>query len=297
MMQIAIKEYESKDEDQVKKLIKICFEENYLLSILKSPKLIKAFSAYHKNKLIGVAFAWKSDFHPYCTYFRLLVNPFYNTKEIAGNLLLKMEQLEFDYPVQTSIWETNVGLKYFYEQNGFRTIRKTYMPKLEVSNMTDFMPEIYSGSYSLKTLADIMSDHQLMEKLILLVKKVYEQTHLANPVAEMSLDSWRSLVLADDVITDGSYIYVNADHNEIMAYSFLHESEDTETLELGWCGSVDNKRISLIPQLVMQQIAYTNNHGYKYMEGEFDTTSEYAMKVLRNIPFPPTALLITLQKS
>ena len=296
MMQIEIREYKNIDEEQVKKLITVCSEEYYLISILKSPKLIKAFSAFHKTKLAGVIFAWKSDFHPYCTYFRLLVNPLYKGRNVAEDLFSKLEQQAIDYPLQTSIRETNEDLNLFYNQSGFKILRRTYLPKLAVSNRTKFVKQIDMGNYRFKTLAEIKPDHHLMGKLILLVKEVYEQTHLGNPAAEMSMARWKRLILADDVIANGSLICVNPDHNEIMAYSFLHGSGNKEIAELGWCGAVDYDAISLLPRLVMQQIEYTDKQGYKYIEGEFDTTSPYAMEVLKTIPFPPSAALVTFQK-
>ncbi|OZU87131.1 hypothetical protein CIL03_18270 [Virgibacillus indicus] len=297
-MQINIRKYESQDEVQLKHLIKLCYENENLITISKSPKMKVAYSAFDQNKLVGAVFAWKNDFHPFCTYFRLLISPEYKKEKIAGLLLSKLqEQDEVNLPLQTSIWETNASLCEFYKATGFETVRKTYLPRLPVSDLEIFL-SIKNNyiDYSLKTLAEITTDNHMMEKLTQLVKRAYEQTHMANPVAEIGLEKWKRLILSEDTLTNGSYVYVDSTSSEILAFSLLHESDSSDTVELGWSGSTNHTSIKLIPQLILQQIIFAEEKEYKYMEGEFDTTSKFAMEVLRTIPFPSSAAWVTFQK-
>ena len=128
-------------------------------------------------------FTWGSNFHPFCTYFRIYTNPFYSELHIEEFLLNEIPKLEnFKLPLQTSIWETSAHLKNYYEQNNFMEIRRTYMPILDVRKIIsiDIVP---NSNYHLQTLSNILSDNNLLEKLAYLVKEIYEQTHLANPVA------------------------------------------------------------------------------------------------------------------
>ena len=145
----------------------------------------------------------------------------------------------------------------------------------------------------IRTLTDISLEPHLMKKLTKLVKNIYEQTHLDNPVAKFSLDDWEQMIIADDIVMDGSVIYLDATKTNVLAYSFLHHTEDNETLELGWCGSED-QYIGLIPWLIWSQIAYAAKHGIQFISGEFVTTSKYAMKVLHDIPFPPSEAWVCL---
>lgn len=73
------------------------------------------------------------------------------------------------------------SFKNYYEQNNFMEIRRTYMPILDVRKIIsiDIVP---NSNYHLQTLSNILSDNNLLEKLAYLVKEIYEQTHLANPV-------------------------------------------------------------------------------------------------------------------
>ncbi|SHF99044.1 hypothetical protein [Ornithinibacillus halophilus] len=295
-MQIKINSYGSKDEEQLMQLLKLCSEDDVLLHIVNSARLKFAYSAIIDDKLVGILASWKSSFHPYCTYFRILGNPLYNSLNIEEQLLSKVKELKpEDFPLQTSAWETSNNLINIYTNNGFKEIRRTYLPTLEVSNLGEYNLNI-RNNYQIKTLEEVLSDEMFMEELTLLVKRIYEQTHLVNPVADINLDKWQELIL-DDVVQNGSYIYVDENENNIMAYAFLHESDKSDSLDLGWVGAIDKEHKQLIPQLVLNQIEYANKHNFHFIMGEFDTTDEYAMEVLNHFPFAPSPTWITFQKS
>ncbi|WP_391122214.1 hypothetical protein [Psychrobacillus sp. L3] len=274
------------DEEQIRELIEFCQEDYFLLGILKSTKLVFKHTAYIEGKLVGVIMAWKNDFHPYCTYFRLLANPLYSSWNIESKLIAKLGKQNL--PLQTSIWETATNLKQFYESNGFKEIRRTYMPVLKV----DAVDLEIVDDCSIKTLKEILLNPTLKIKLLHFVRKTYEETHLDNPVAEKSLEEWEQL-LVDDVIVDGSFIYLDKLEQNIKAYSFLHESDQPYTLELGWCGSV---KFDFLQSLLLKQLHYAKEHNVEFLQGEFDTTSPYAMFSLGALPFEPCPTWITYQK-
>ncbi|PEB51119.1 GNAT family acetyltransferase [Bacillus pseudomycoides] len=296
-MRLFIKEYENTNEGQVKQLIDLCHEESYLLHLLESKKLRYTYAAYHETQLVGMFIAWRCDFHPHCTYFRILTNPSYAHMKIEEHLLHKVTKLEqMDLPLQTSTWETSVHLKEFYERNEFKEIRRTYMPSLTVKNAKNISPlkECNSELYNLQTLSTIISNDHFMKKLVRLVKRNYEETHLDNPVGEHELETWEKMILADDILTEGSFIYLNAE-KEIIAYSFLHTSEKNDTLELGWRGTHAIHQLELLSQLALQQVMYANKHGYQFIQGEFDSTCVYGMEILKCLPFEPCPTWITYQ--
>src|SRR5690625_7560721 len=90
--------------------------------------------------------------------------------------------------------------------------------------------------YLIKTLAEISSNKELMNKLSSLVKRNYESMHHENPIKSIGLKEWKSLILAEDTILNGSYIFVHEKQSEMIAYYFLHESDTMNVGELGWCG-------------------------------------------------------------
>lgn len=292
---LVIEKYSRSNELQVKQLIDLYNEESYVFHLLRDNKTKCAYVAYYKKDVVGIFFTWGSNFHPYCTYFRIYTNPFYAELHIEEFLLNEIPKLEnFKLPLQTSIWETSAHLKNYYEQNNFMEIRRTYMPILDLQKIVsiDIVP---NSNYHGQTLSNIVSNNNLLEKLAYLVKENYEQTHLANPVASFPLQTWQEMILADDVLLDGSFLIIDEEH-QIMAYSFLHTSEKDNTVELGWCGTHTIDDISLLKLLVFKQAMYASKHGYSFIQGEFDSTSIYAMEILKSFPFNPCATWITYQK-
>lgn len=202
--------------------------------------------------------------HPYCTYFRILVHPLYRRLDIAEKLLSKVEKLR-NSTLQTSIWETSAHLKRLYMTNDFKEIRRTYMPHLKLADIQDELP-YKSEKQEIKSLTEILSNDTLLEKLTFPVKRNYERTHVVNPVKELTLEKWKALILCDDLLADGSFVYLDKDEKNIIAYSFLHESDTKNTLELGWCGAIDMKTKNAIPRLIAYQINYSKKHNIQVIK-------------------------------
>lgn len=292
-----IRAYDKSDEARLKGLLDLSFEDDVLLTFLHHHTFKFAYSAFYENELVGVIFGWESKFHPNCTYFRILSNPFYGRYGVEEKLLAKIDGLKgSNGPLQTSIWETAINLRNLYEEKGFRKIRKTYMPVLQVKDIKNEMPFSDNNNYTIKTLAEIKSNDELMEKLTRVVKENYEKAHQVNPVADVEVDEWKKLILADGTLIYGSYVHLDKRGKEIIAYSFLHESDRKNTYEFGWCGCSDKRLKALIPQLVLQQIRYAIGQNVRTIVGEFDTTDRYAMEVLKTFPFAPCPTWITYQK-
>src|SRR5699024_6642458 len=116
-------------------------------------------------------------------------------------------------------------------------------------------------SDSSKTLEEISTNSELMEELTLLVKRNYEETHRVNPVVDAQVDEWQRLILTNDTVMMGSYIILDPVEDEVMAYSFLHESDNSDVYELGWCGCSDMQYKRLIPQLISKHIKYSIRQG------------------------------------
>lgn len=295
-MQLTIKKYEGQEEEQLKQLFYICFEDETLLNIVNRSRLKFAYSAILNNKLVGIAFLWTSNFHPYCTYFRILCNPFYSFLNIEEKLLSKVVELKTEnVPLQTSIWETSTNLKSLYQNNGFKEIRRTYLTNLKVSDVSKYAP-YHRGEYKFITLKEVIKNKELTGELVHLVKRIYENTHVENPVAKIEINKWWEMILADDVVSNGCYICLDRKRKNIIAYSFLHDSDEKDSLELGWCGTVAIEQKQLLSQLVLHQVKYAIKHDIQYIIGEFDTTDKYAMEVLCNFPFAPSPTWITYRQ-
>lgn len=112
------------------------------------------------------------------------------------------------------------------------------MPTLKVSDAV--MPNS-NCRVNLKKLTEILSHESLMEKLTQLVKINYKKSYTANPVADREHKKWRELILTDDIVPDGSYLFLDEMGKGIISYSFLHDSDEKDTFELGWCGATHDQ--------------------------------------------------------
>ncbi|MHA6251873.1 GNAT family acetyltransferase [Oceanobacillus sp. CAU 1775] len=293
-MQLEIRDFSLDDREQVKHLIQLNNEEDYLLHIIERNEGEAVQTVFIGTELIGVSFTWKSNFHPNCTYFRILVDPFYRDEAIAEILLENLEKQTVDYlPLQTSLWETSTYLMETLENNKFEIIRKTYMPQLDLSKIKNHATE-KENTYKIFTIEEAAKDRRLVENLVELVKTNYKNTHLVNPVADLELNEWEQMIFAEDMISQLSCVFT--ENEEIIAYSFLHESEDKDALELGWCGAKFIEEKKSESQLILHQIQQAKQLGYRIIIGEFDTTDQPAMEILKSFPFQQTPTWLTMQK-
>ena len=293
-MSIRIEQIREINREKMVPLLKLCFEKESFLDMLHSPNLQVAYAAYSEEELQGMIVAWVNTFHPHCMYVRLHSNPLYPEKKIQEKLFAILHD-KINSPLQTSIWETAVGLRSFYKSKGFKEIRRTYMPVISVKTIIPFITA-NADRFVVKSMGELVKNRLLFNKLITLVKRNYEHTHLDNPVAEMEDNSWGKMITADDVILDGSFIGLDTAEKNILAYSFLHTSEKKDTAELGWAGVHSPEANTLLRSLVFQQIKYAEKHNVQFIEGEFDTTDECAMSLLKVIPVSPSPAWITYRK-
>ncbi|KAA0743638.1 hypothetical protein DN389_20860 [Bacillus sp. AY3-1] len=101
---LVIEKYSRSNELKVKQLIDLYNEDSYLFNLLRDNKTKCVYIAYYKKDVVGVFFTWNSNFHPYCTYFRMYTNPFYSEVHIEQFLLNEIQKREnFKLPLQTSI--------------------------------------------------------------------------------------------------------------------------------------------------------------------------------------------------
>lgn len=295
-MNLAIKKYDKKHDPQLENLWAINNEDTYLIDIIHSSHLQFAYGAYQNDQLIGILFTWKNSFHPNCLYFRNVLHPDFHPQEAAEMLLDKVKETEeISLPLQTSVWESSLALNTFYKRAGFREIRRTYMPTLQMPDMPvdDFCNET---DYPIKSLSTIADDGILTDDFVQMVKANYEATHTVNPVASMNMEQWKKVVFSDDLLMDLSYVCLSHDEKSILAYALLHESGEDNTHELGWCGTAYQQDIRLVLPLVSKQIKQANQDQVPYLACELDTTDQWAMEIFKNFPFKPCPALVTYSR-
>ncbi|MFB4158986.1 hypothetical protein ACE1TF_03790 [Geomicrobium sp. JSM 1781026] len=240
---------------------------------------------------MGLTTAWKNPLHPYTTYVSIATDPAYRHCDVEGQLLKRVESHEtVEHPLQTSFWEANDYLKSFHRSVGFKEIRKTYEPTLEIPSFQYFVTQ----TDQIMTFKQISTDQLLRRNVVQLVQSTYEQTHKANPPATFDVNKWDHIVFNTDTLLEGSFILTQGD--DVFAFAMLHKTEKSKTLELGWRGSQTLDDIPSILLLTEQQIAYAKKHGFHYLEAEVDTTDPDFTAVLEAYPFSSEPAWVTYQK-
>ena len=298
---VVVANYEDNDLLQVEELMKLCLEgEN--LGRIDHPRRIFAFTAKRIDKVIGYVVGWTNKMHPYCTYISIIIHPAYQWLSVETLLLHEVEKLDITYPLQASIWETAQYLNMTYKNNGFKEVRRTYMPELDPDDVMPWLekvtPHLEDGQDVIfKSLYEVGRIPEVMKELIILVRKVYEDTHLVNPLGIHDDESWMHFLLADDLIIEASYIAMDRSNNTILGYALLHHSEQPGYVELGWRGCKEGKVNlgNLMKQLTANQITYAHARNYT-LKAEIDSTDHYQLEMLAAFPFKPAPTWITYQK-
>lgn len=272
------------------------FTYSYFLRGVNIKNNICTYEAYEKETLVGLITAWKSEFHPYCTYFSMVTKPHigFEIESVLIEALYNFKEIEL--PLQTSIWESSYRLKIFYEKSGFIEVRRTYSPLLKTSNIDckQVFPEFNEQDICIQDLNRIGDDKELKFKLINLVRDNYEKIHTVNPVGVHSFKKWEELIFNEDTVQGGSYIILK--DSEIQAYSLLHYSNTPNQFEFGWRGTKKNTDVRLMLLLTATQINFAIENGVTYIEAEVDTTDYFSIEMLKFFPFSPAPSLLTVQK-
>lgn len=272
------------------------FTYQYFLRGLQNKNDIYIYEASKDTEMAGFITGWKSEFHPYCTYFAMITKPHSGFEIETGLIEALCNDKKFELPLQTSIWETSYRLKSFYENAGFLEVRRTYLPVLRTEKIDiqqDF-PDFNDQELCIIDLNSLSNQEELKYKLIKLVKENYESIHTVNPVGVHSYEKWESLIFNEDTIQSGSYIMLK--ENEILAYSFLHYSDTPHQFEFGWRGTKENTDIRLMLMLTACQINYALENGVKYIQAEIDNTDLFSLEMLKYFPFSPAPSLLTYQR-
>lgn len=298
-----VKPNKSLENDSIKALVTSFFGEDHdlvqlFMRGLNSEQNICTFEAFVEDELVGIITAWRTNFHPYCTYFSMAVRPFYrhNVEQILLKHLENHEGLV--YPLQTAVWETNYRLRAFFEAGGFKEIRRTYNSWVKTSSIPvddELLENMNIGDKSMVCcVKDIYHLIDLKRQLIMLVRDTYQKTHTANPLGIFDDNVWEDMIFTEDLIQEASYLILH--DQEIHAFALLHDSAVPNRLEFGWRGVKKERDMSLISLLTAYQMGYGHDQGYEYIDGEIDTTDPYSLEMLAAFPFSPAPSWITYQK-
>ena len=127
----------------------------------------------------------------------------------------------------------------------------------------------------------MLNEPELMSSLVELSKSIYEETHLANPVAELPFSSWQNAIM-DDLIGDSSYVV--KDGNRVTAFSFMYHGEEF-SWELGWIGVESGSDLLQLDSLLARQLRDAIDQRILRIEKEVDSTCPYSLHIAKSLSY------------
>ncbi|UUV18915.1 GNAT family N-acetyltransferase [Fusobacteria bacterium ZRK30] len=248
---------------------------------------------------VGFFSMWLNNFHPNTLYFNMIVDKKYRRSKIGTNMYKYIESLGggFSY-LQSSFYETYLTGSDFLEDLGFKLYRSTHEPQIDTSRVEINKQKIedYINKHDLEVLAlsDIKSDNELKE-VFKLAKGCYTQSHLDNPVKEVSIETWGKIV-KEDLIAQGSFILKK--EKRIIAFALMYEN-DQLGMDLGWRGvaeEYDFMRYESVEVLTNLQIGYTKKSGKRILYLEIDSTDKWSLEMMKFLKLKKTNRWLSYQK-
>jgi len=278
-----------KYNDYMKNLISESFEEDVRIpfknkGIMVDGELIDSvYIALLNNKPVGFYSIWKNQFHPHSLYFNIVVDEKYRNQKI-GTILYEdmLHRSKGATYLQCSFYESSLSGSVFLEQKGFNLFRRTVETSLSVNDLVvdskKINTMITNNDFELLRFSDINSESDWLG-VSKLVKSCYSNTHIDNPVKEMSIKEWYDLVVSDTNLESSFLVKRN---KMISAYALMHEDTD-DSMDLGWRGvseAQDKLRNMLIEHLTNLQIEFAQLNNIKYLNLEVDDTDKWSVDMM-----------------
>lgn len=238
-----------------------------------------------ENILIGYLYYTNNHFHPYSLYihFKFLIkNP---DVDILSRMFSELQGNAPDFNYILNLEHHYPFYRDFIKNNDFIEIRKTYEPEVPIDNLICHYKYIDSLS--------VYSSFVITDKLVYKVQDVYRSTHLANPLGEINLQEWTT-VITNNLDIENSIVIYN-ENNDITAYLFIfHESESVK--EIGWVYfKNDVAKRHLLKQFKTALFRFKKS-GIKTISLEVDNTDKYAYELFSSFLIHAEPSLITYMK-
>lgn len=231
---------------------------------IQSGKYLMMIASFTGQSIDGLAMSWTNSMHPNATYIKVVT-------EDSGDDLL-------DYLLKTTWTSTKVISSCFsdetveiskLESKEFVEFRKTYEVEIEIDILLKKLSDKDFGIDFL-SLQEALKNEQTEKALFYLLKGNYEQTHLDNPVAKLSWQDWKKILLEDTPDLQSSKVILS--DGMVSGYSFVHPITENHS-EIGWMAYGKQKELQ---KVLHTQLLELKNKDSKTVGFEIDTTDHFA---------------------
>lgn len=223
-----IKSYEEKYERQVYNLL-----NDYPMNW--AGHTMETVLALDGERITGVGSLSKSELHPHREYIKIYVQPDKRRTGIGESIFKELLSLSKSKKFQAATSSKNTATVSFLEKCSFDIARKCYTPQLKHISSE---PSDKLIDYS--TL-NVLSFNQMEEVLKLQLENYREFHQDINPLSDtISFNRWEEIILNG---LDVEHSYILEKEGTIEAYILCYESEDKDSIDIGYIGGKNSRKI------------------------------------------------------
>lgn len=242
-----------------------------------SAKLHKdIYTVQNDDGILAVASTHKSTWHPNCMYVQLAYELNGSAEPGLQNMITGLED-KYDQPLFFLLDERFYKLIEVLTRNQFKMIRKTEIIHINPAQTS----RITVQDERIRSIREIRSNEALMDSFVQLCQRTYTETHTDNPVANLSIKSWRQVAM-DGLLEEHSYVLVNG--SKVISFSLMYES-DEKVWELGWIGVDDLSQIADLDKLIQKQLEDAVQNSITFIEKEVDSTCPCSVHICDSVEY------------
>lgn len=223
-----LKSYEEKYEGQVYNLL-----NGYSLNW--ADHATETVMSLDGERVTGVGSLSKNELHPYREYVNIYVQPKKRRIGIGKSIFEELLSLPKSKKFQAATSSKNIATVSFLEKCGFDIARKCYTPQLKHT-----FSEPSDKQMDYKSLNELSFSQK--EEVLKLQLENYQEFHQAiNPLSTtISFRRWKEIILEE---LDQQHSYVLVKEGTMAAYILCYESEDKDSIDIGYVGGKDSRKI------------------------------------------------------
>lgn len=265
-----IKNYEEKHGKQVYSLLN-GYQMNW------AGQALETVLAVDGEEVIGIGSISKSELHPYREYIIVYVQPEKRGNGTGTSIFRELFSLSQTKRFQAATSSKNTVAVSFLEECGFHLTRKSYTPQLKKNGsllLTD--RKINNKSF------EELSFHQSVELLKLQLENYREFHQEINPLSDkISFNRWKEMI-SIDLDREHSKIFVK--EGTIEAYILCYESEDINSIEIGYIGGKDTSKLKEYLSFYRQALNQLFIE-FRQVEIEVDDVDPFAFALLNEFEY------------
>lgn len=265
-----IKSYEEKYNKQVYNFLN-GYQMNW------AGQALETVLAVDGEEVIGIGSISKSELHPYREYINVYVQPEKRRNGTGTSIFRELFSLSQTKRFQAATSSKNTVAVSFLEECGFHLARKSYTPQLK-KNASLLLSDRKINTKSF----DELSSHQSDELLKLQLENYREFHQEINPLSDkISFNRWKEIISID---LDREHSKVFVKEGTVEAYILCYESEDINSIEIGYIGGKDTSKLKEYLSFYRQALNQLFIE-FRQVEIEVDDVDPFAFALLNEFEY------------